>query len=95
MQKKILHLTLKKQWFDEIAAGRKTEEYRECKPYWKARLNQKKHYDIIYFRNGYRRDCPFMIVECKGISINEIWGKDMYIIKLGKILEIRNATQID
>jgi len=25
----ILHLTLKKIWFDEIASGKKVEEYRE------------------------------------------------------------------
>lgn len=31
---KILYLTLKKQWFDMINDGIKTEEYREIKPYW-------------------------------------------------------------
>jgi len=34
----ILHLTLKKQWFDEIASGEKVEEYREIKDYWETRL---------------------------------------------------------
>jgi len=33
-----LHLTLKKKWFDMIASGEKTEEYRELKPYWFRRL---------------------------------------------------------
>ena len=28
-----LHLTLKKQWFDMILSGEKTEEYRDIKPY--------------------------------------------------------------
>jgi hypothetical protein len=36
--KKVLHLTLKKKWFDMIASGEKTEEYREIKPYWSTRL---------------------------------------------------------
>ena len=40
MEKKILTLTVSKQWFDMIAAGEKTEEYREIKPYWVARLFQ-------------------------------------------------------
>ena len=31
---KILDLVLKKKWFDMIASGEKTEEYREIKPYW-------------------------------------------------------------
>ena len=35
---KTLHLTLKKQYFNEILAGEKTEEYRELKPYWISRL---------------------------------------------------------
>ena len=38
MEKKVLTLTVSKQWFDMIAAGEKTEEYREIKPYWVARL---------------------------------------------------------
>ncbi len=36
--KKILHLTLKKQWFDLILSGEKEEEYRELKPFWIRRL---------------------------------------------------------
>ena len=40
MKKKVLTLTISKQWFDMIVAGEKTEEYREIKPYWVARLFQ-------------------------------------------------------
>ena len=36
--KNTLHLTLKKEWFDLIAAGVKKEEYRTVKPYWVRRL---------------------------------------------------------
>jgi hypothetical protein len=35
---KILHLTLKKKWFDMILSGEKKEEYREIKQYWVNRL---------------------------------------------------------
>lgn len=38
MEKKVLTLTVSKQWFDKIVSGEKTEEYREIKPYWVARL---------------------------------------------------------
>lgn len=31
-------LTLKKQWFDMILSGVKTEEYRAIKPYWEKRF---------------------------------------------------------
>ena len=37
-KKKILTLTVSKQWFGMIVSGEKTEEYREIKPYWASRL---------------------------------------------------------
>lgn len=48
MEKKILTLNVSKQWFDMIAAGDKTEEYREIKPYWIKRLttNCEVAYDV-------------------------------------------------
>ena len=38
MEKKVLTLTVSKQWFDMIVAGEKTEEYREIKGYWVRRI---------------------------------------------------------
>lgn len=38
MEKKVLTLTVTKQWFDMIADGRKNEEYRTIKGYWVKRL---------------------------------------------------------
>ena len=38
MEKKVLTLSVKKEWFDLIKAGEKREEYLEIKPYWVARL---------------------------------------------------------
>lgn len=38
MKKKILPLTINKQWFDMIVAGEKKEEYRIIKGYWAKRL---------------------------------------------------------
>lgn len=35
---KTLTLSLKKKWFDMIASGEKTEEYREITLYWQKRL---------------------------------------------------------
>ena len=35
---KTLDLVLKKKWYDMIASGEKTEEYREIKPYWVKRF---------------------------------------------------------
>jgi len=41
---KILHLTLKKKWFDMIVSGEKEEEYREIKKYWANRLGGSNEY---------------------------------------------------
>lgn len=88
MNKKILHLTLHKKWFDQIAKGEKQEEYRDKKEYWKKRLENRK-YDEIWFRNGYQKNCPFMKVEYKGLRID----KKEYAILLGKILFIENWNE--
>ena len=37
-KKKVLTLTVSKEWFDMISEGRKTEEYRVPKSYWIKRL---------------------------------------------------------
>jgi hypothetical protein len=42
MEKKVLTLTVSKQWFDMILAGEKTEVYRTIKGYWTVRL-----YDVF------------------------------------------------
>lgn len=83
---RILYLTLHRRWFDEIASGRKTEEYREKTPYWDKRLVGRE-YDAIHFRNGYNRGCPWMLVEWKGLKTGTWEGKEVHAIKLGAILE--------
>lgn len=37
---KTLCLPLKKEWYEKIESGIKTEEYREIKPYWVQRLTR-------------------------------------------------------
>lgn len=54
MNKKVLHLILKRKWWDMIASGEKKEEYRAFNEYWTKRLlllteqGQKK---VHYFGN--------------------------------------------
>lgn len=76
-----------RKWFDLIAQGKKKEEYRGIKPYWTKRLENRK-YDKIYFKNGYSKNAPFMIVEWKGIKKVGCKRKREYAIQLGKILKI-------
>ena len=105
MAKKILHLTLKKHWFNLIAQGIKTHEYREMKPYWIKRLvdisdtlpDKAKVFDEVYFKNGYSKDAPFMrvefiktVVSCIPQNDEPLGGEYHYCIVLGKVLEVKN-----
>ena len=49
-KKKVLTLTIRKQWFDKIVSAEKTEEYREIKKYWVSRLvNQESESGEVLF----------------------------------------------
>jgi hypothetical protein len=91
---KILHMTIMRRWFDQIAAGTKKEEYREFKDYWFDRLVERE-YDVIVFRNGYSANAPVMTIEYGGVELKTItWDsgvtEEVFAIKLGKILEVKN-----
>jgi hypothetical protein len=96
---KTLHLTLKKQWYNLIETGIKTEEYRELKPYWLKRLTCirdtqfccHKCFEKVVFHYGYTKKT--MSFELVNITIgygNTLWGapvdKKVFIIKLGNRL---------
>lgn len=51
MEKNILTLNLKKEYFEQIKAGSKVEEFRECRDYWEKRLS--KEFDEIHIKLGY------------------------------------------
>lgn len=103
---RILQLTLKKQWFDLIASGKKVFEYREYKPHWMSRLLEKsgtRVYDEVRFTNGYGRHRPFIRSEFIGIAIIDGGhckpdngeplkaGQKYFVIGLGEVLEVGNA----
>jgi len=80
---KTLNLTLRRKWFDQIVSGEKRIEFREIKPYWKARI-EGRSYDEIFFRNGYWPEMPFVRVEYLGYYTSG----NHYCLKLGKVLEV-------
>jgi hypothetical protein len=98
---RILHLTLKKKWFDMIASGEKKEEYREMKDYWYSRflkpsvLPRLEEYDFVIFKNGYSKNAPTVTVRFVemfvGLEGNPEWGaepgKEYFVIKLGEIIK--------
>ena len=97
---RVLHLTLKRRWFDMIASGEKREEYREIKPYWTRRLAALGvEYSTVQFRNGYRADSPKVTVKIEGIFVGigrKEWGASegrVYIIRLGEVVTPRPAPE--
>ena len=105
MGKRILHLTLKRKWFDLIASGEKGYELREDKPYWRARLcnhdGTLKDFDEIHATNGYGPAMPFLRVEFmvphllpidearQFAAHGEDVNSDQFVICLGRVLEVR------
>lgn len=79
---KILTLSIKQNYFDEIKAGKKKTERREVRPSTEKRyviLNEEREitdiiqYDAIKFLTGaYTGTRPSMLVEVKGAHLEEI-----------------------
>ena len=102
---RVLHLTLKKKWFDMISSGEKKEEYRELKPYWSQRflshntlLNP---YFYVLFRNGYAKDAPEIMLEIKSIEIgnakpewSDNWHGEVFVIKLGDFIDPNSGISL-
>ncbi len=51
MKTKILHLHVRKEYWEQVKNNQKNKEYRIIKPYWIKML--KKDYDLIYYYLGY------------------------------------------
>ena len=82
-----LKIVIKGQYFDEIASGKKTIEYRDVTPFWTSRLfdenAKRRHYDRIEFINGYNKDARRMITGFEGFSTRN----NLYHIRVGKIIQ--------
>ena len=84
----ILHLNLHREFFAQIAAGKKRIEYRSRTPYWRRRLEGRR-YDVIQFRNGYATKAPEMLEEFFGVRKYGKGRSGSYAIRLGRILMIK------
>ena len=87
--RKVLSLTLHRQWFEAIVAGKKKTEYRANKAYWRKRL-EGIEYQEIHFRNGYATNAPFARVEYKGLRKFGKGRGSYFAIRLGRVLEVRH-----
>jgi len=79
-----LSLVLKGEWYDKIRAGTKTVEYREDKPYWRARITNA--IETVSFRRGYGSDYP--LLQADVISIIKQPGLHCDLKHNGKVFAI-------
>ena len=70
VEKKVLTFHLTDEWYQKIASGEKTEEYRECSLYWTIRLLRK---DVpVVYRVDLNTVCMFTgLKDKKGTPIYE------------------------
>jgi len=89
LENPILHLNLKKKWFDMVSSGEKKVEYREVKPYWDKVFQGNKvtiggvAYDpgevAICFSNGYSKDRKQIVVKLEYLRVGpglSNWGAE-------------------
>ncbi len=89
-QLNILHLILTYKWFDKIASGEKTIEYRECSEHWN-RIFETKNYELVRFQRGYYKNPANMLFAIKKISkwhgANDLNQPTVWAIELGERID--------
>lgn len=91
-------LPIKRKWFDMIASGEKTEEYRDIKPYYTKRFEKAFSplgKTVVRLRNGYSKNSPTITCYCQlteGKGKPE-WGaepnKTYYVLKILTIYNVK------
>ena len=96
--KPFLNLTIKRQWYVEIATGRKREEYRWNEQAFRAYREGCRPGSVAIFRVGYRMDSSALAVEVVNVTVrNESdeprhrdWGEykaPRVVLHLGAVLK--------
>ena len=89
----ILHLVLKRKYFERIYKGTKTTEYRDFSKYWQKRI-EGKDYTHIKFQLGQTKNPPTMLVEIHDRNVVEYKDDLAYAFDLGKIIEVNNYEEV-
>jgi len=79
--------TIKRQWLQEIAAGRKRVEYREIKPYWIRRFSKIAVPFLLRLINGMQPKAPELTVIVRRLRRNSRSGN--FELHLGKVTEVQ------
>ena len=74
---RILHLVLTGKWYDMIASGEKTEEYRALTPYWCNRLVQK--YGVKFWKGIFEHNSIDKLRDKRNFGIPKGFGT--YVVR--------------
>ncbi len=80
--------TIKREWFREIVAKRKSIEYRDMSAYWGKKLDGVKPPFLLRLINGMQKAAPEVTVRVTKVSKNR--REQQYEFHLGKIEEVKN-----
>lgn len=82
---RILRLPVNEFWYSMIVSGELTFDYREIKPYWTKRL-ENKEYDIVEFYHRFKKDIIPIRYRFEKITKGTLTDYDMkvYIIHFGE-----------
>ena len=86
---KVLHLVLKRKYFERIYNKSKRVEYRDFTSYWQRRL-EGKHFTHIKFQLAYSKNPPTMLVEVTDRNVVNYKDDLAYAFDLGEIVEVLN-----
>ena len=86
---KVLHLVLKRKYFERIYNKSKRVEYRDFTSYWQRRL-EGKHFTHIKFQLAYSQNPPTMLVEVTDRNVVNYKDDLAYAFDLGEIVEVKN-----
>jgi hypothetical protein len=85
-----LTTTIKREFLDEIVAGRKRVEYREIKPYWTDKLATVRPPFQLRLINGMSAKAPEATVEICRVIKNDADG--CYELHISKVLDVQNLA---
>lgn len=85
MKERVLRLPVNEWWYGMIKDGKIDFDYREIKPYWTARL-ENREYDVVEFYHRFKKDIPVMRYKFEKVIIGKIgiYPDDYYIILFSK-----------
>jgi len=100
-EKKEEYREIKDYWWMRLVQCGQTVGTNDGRSYFelpvdKWEMKMPKKYDYVEFKNGYSKDAPMLLVECKGIKIDTAkpewsnnWQGKVFVIQLGKIVMSR------